>query len=203
MANPKWPGPASCDRDFRAVAEAARGPRAKPCPARFPQQSARVRHGHPRHLVVMTTQGLPVNLDAGFPLARGERNAVSRRRGRSRRLQAAHPPLTGRGLQLCELLFLHPAGGEVLWRQPALKGGPAGRPFGFQHSEPGGVPAEALDDPVVAEDALESQAQAQGSPARCGVEGIAFPLIAAIAERLERVARQQILRLGRQSGALQ
>jgi len=55
---------------------------------------------------------------------------------------------------------------------------------------------------VVAKDAFEAKAEPQGGAARRGVERIAFPLVAAVAERLEGIAGQQILRLGGERRAL-
>ena len=94
-------------------------------------------------------------------------------------------------------------GVEILRRKPAFERGLSRRPVGGQHGEPGGVAAARLDDHVVAKDAFEAKAEAQRGAARRGVERIAFPLVAAIAERLEGVAGQQILRLGGERRALE
>src|SRR5690606_15908116 len=56
---------------------------------------------------------------------------------------------------------------------------------------------------MLAEDALESEAIPLGGAARSGVERVALPLVAAIAERLENVASEQELGLGRERRPLQ
>src|SRR5260221_6028935 len=97
-----------------------------------------------------------------------------------------------------QLLALAAVGVEVLRREPALERGFARRPVGGQHGEPGGVAAAALDDHVVAKNALVAKAEAQRRAARRGIERIAFPLVTAVAERLEGIAGPEGLRFGRQ-----
>src|ERR1043166_4256979 len=99
---------------------------------------------------------------------------------------------------------LLPAGGvEIVRREPALVGRLARRPFGIEHRKPRGVAVAALHDLVLAEQSFEGEAEALGGAARGRVERVAFPLVAPVAERLEYVAREQILRLGRERGALE
>src|SRR5258708_9931617 len=54
-------------------------------------------------------------------------------------------------VELPELLLLRSVRVEILWRQPPFERGLPGRPLGFQHREPSGIAAAALDDHVVAE----------------------------------------------------
>ena len=95
-----------------------------------------------------------------------------------------------------ELRLLPPIPIEILRREPALERGLARGPLAVEHGEIGGVAVAALGDHVLAQDAFEHEAVAQRRAARRRVERVAFPFVAAVAERLEHVARQQILRLG-------
>ena len=92
---------------------------------------------------------------------------------------------------------------EILRRQPALEGGLARRPFAVEHRVIGGVAVPALGDQLLAQDALEDEAIAQSRAPRRRVQRIAFPFVAPVAQRLERVAREQILRLGAERRTLQ
>src|SRR5712675_2299690 len=83
---------------------------------------------------------------------------------------------------------------EILRRQPALERRLARRPLAIEDREESGVAVAALRDHVLAQHALEGESIAQCSPTRWCVERVALPLVAAIAERLERIAREQILR---------
>ena len=56
---------------------------------------------------------------------------------------------------------------------------------------------------MLAEDALEGEAEALGGAARAGVGGVALPLQAAVAEAVEGLAREQVDRLGGRGRALQ
>src|SRR5258708_40281973 len=85
-----------------------------------------------------------------------------------------------------QLLALAAVGVEVLRREPALERGFARRPVGGQHGEPGGVAVAALDDHVVAKNALVAKAEAQRGAARGGIERIAFPLVTAGSEAVRR-----------------
>src|SRR5580692_11330848 len=49
----------------------------------------------------------------------------------------------------------------------------------------------------LAQDSLEGEAEALGGATRRRVQRVALPLVAAIAELIEQIAREQILRLGR------
>src|SRR3984957_3668884 len=88
-------------------------------------------------------------------------------------------------------LALRAGGIEVLRREPALERRLACRPLGLEHGEPGGVAAAPLDDHVVAKDALVAEAEPQRGAARGCIERIAFPFVAAIAERLEGIAGEE------------
>lgn len=56
---------------------------------------------------------------------------------------------------------------------------------------------------MLPENALEGKPQAERGATRRRIEGIALPLVAPIAERLEDIGGGEILRLGRGGGALQ
>ena len=71
-----------------------------------------------------------------------------------------------------------------------------------EHREPGGVTITSLDDHVLPKDALEAEAVAQRSALRGRVEIIALPFVAAIAEFVEDMGGEQILRFGRADRAL-
>src|SRR5580693_3088585 len=86
---------------------------------------------------------------------------------------------------------------EIIRRKPALVGRLARRPLAVEHRKPSRVAIAALDDHVLPENSFESEAEALRGATRRRVEGVALPLVAAIAERLEDVTREQILRLGR------
>src|SRR5262249_56609519 len=79
----------------------------------------------------------------------------------------------------------------------------ARRPFGIEHRKPGIVTIAALGDHVLAERAFVDETVAQCGAPRWGVKRIALPFIAAVAERLEHLTRQQILRFGAPRRALQ
>src|SRR5215469_7197452 len=115
----------------------------------------------------------------------------------TRRLQLAH------GIQLAQACPLSSSRVEVLGREPALEGSLARRPFAIEHRVIGGVAAALLADHVETQNALEHESIAHGGPTRGCVERIALPFVAPIAERLEDVAREQILRLGSKRRALQ
>src|SRR5262249_53383313 len=115
----------------------------------------------------------------------------------------AAKPLRLHPVQHIQLRLLRAIRVEILGSQPALERGFSGRPFVGQHREPGGVAAAALDDHVIAKNAFKGEAEAQRGAARGGVERVAFPLVAAIAQRFEDVAGQKILRFGRERRALQ
>src|SRR6185295_15019555 len=102
-----------------------------------------------------------------------------------------------------ELGFLPPIPIEILRREPALERGLPRRPLAVEHGKPGGVAASALDDHVRAEQPLIGEAETLRRPARGGVEGVALPFVAAVTERLEGVARDQVLCLGAERRALQ
>ena len=107
------------------------------------------------------------------------------------------------GDQLSERPFLPAVRSKVLWRQPGFVAGPDCRPVVVGYGVPGGVAVAALDDHVVAEDALEAEAEAVGGAAGGGVERVALPLEAAVAELVEGVVREQVDGLGGGRRALQ
>src|SRR5712675_884788 len=85
---------------------------------------------------------------------------------------------------------------EVLRRQPALERRLARRPLAIEHREESGVAVAALRDHVLAQHAFEGESIAQRRPPRRRVERVALPFITAIAEFLEGVTREEILRFG-------
>src|SRR6516162_9076593 len=89
-------------------------------------------------------------------------------------------------IQTGEADFLNALGIEILWPQPQFD-----------------IAIAALGNHVLAERALVDEAIAARGPPRRGIESVAFPFIAAIAERLEHVTRQQILSFGTERCALQ
>ena len=68
--------------------------------------------------------------------------------------------------------------------------------------EPGGIAVAALVVCCLPEYAFESETEALGGSAGRGIEGIAFPFIAAVAE-VEDVLHFEVHRLGRQGRALE
>src|ERR1700726_4222567 len=92
---------------------------------------------------------------------------------------------------------------EILRRKPALEVELAHRPLAVEHGEPGVVAVAALGDHVLAERAFVDKAVAQRGAPRRSIEGIAFPFVAPIAERLEDVTRQQVLSFSAQRRALE
>ena len=115
---------------------------------------------------------------------------------------SAHPAgLTRR--QARKALLLPPLGVEIFAPEPALERRLARGPLAVEHRKPGGVAAAALDDHVLAEDALEGEAEPLRRAPRGRVQRVAFPLVAPVAERIEDVGGEEILRLGRARRALQ
>ena len=94
-------------------------------------------------------------------------------------------------------------GVEVVRGQPRLERRLPRRPVTVDHREPRRVARAALHDHVLAEDALEREAEARGGAARRLVQRVALPLVAAVAERLEGVARHQVHGFSRAARALQ
>src|SRR5579862_807864 len=92
---------------------------------------------------------------------------------------------------------------EVVRGKPLLEAGLSRRPFRIEHGEPRGIAISALDDHVLAENALEGKAESQSGPARGLVQSIAFPLVAAVAEILEHMPRHQVHRFRRAGRTLQ
>src|SRR5215475_1890500 len=90
--------------------------------------------------------------------------------------------------QVAQPFSLAPRGIEILRRQPALEGAFARRPVAIEHGVPGGVAAASLHDHVLAKNASEGEAEAQRGPPRGGIEGVAFPFVAPVAQRFERMA---------------
>src|ERR1700733_1017460 len=132
-------------------------------------------------------------------------NWCKRSSGKTHRRSVIGVRLPWRAIALARLAQrapLRPVGVEILRFEPAFASGFARGPFAGQHREPGGVAIAALDDHVIAENPLERKTEPDGGAARGGIEGIAFPFVAAIAERIEGVTGQEILRLGGERRAL-
>src|SRR5579864_2371148 len=102
-----------------------------------------------------------------------------------------------------EAAALRPVGSEIGRIEPALEGGPQRRPLAVDDREPGGVAVVPFDHLSLAEEALVAEAVALGGGARRRIEGIAFPLVAAVAQFVEDAAHHQIHRLGAGRPALQ
>src|SRR4051794_4455010 len=83
-------------------------------------------------------------------------------------------------------------GVEVFGREPALEGGLARKPFLVGDREPGGVSVAALVDGRLTEEAFVLEAEPLGRGSRRRVQGIALPLVAAIAELVEDAAHEEI-----------
>src|SRR5213076_887899 len=92
---------------------------------------------------------------------------------------------------------------EVLRREPRVEAAPDRRPLVVGDRVPRRVAVASLDHLVLAEDALEREPEALGRPPRGGVERVALPLEAAVAEVIERVAREQVDRLAGRGRALE
>ena len=89
---------------------------------------------------------------------------------------------------------------EVLRCEPALVRRLQGRPLLVDDGKPGGVAIAASDDHRTAKMAFVSESEPQCGPARRGVERIALPFVAAVAEGLQRVRGEQVHRLGGHAG---
>src|SRR5947209_17272654 len=89
--------------------------------------------------------------------------------------------------QLLQGAALNAAGAQVVGREPGLEAGGHRGPRFVGDRIPGGIAVAALDHHVLAEDALEAEAEALGGAPRRRVEGVAFPLQAAVAELVEGV----------------
>ena len=100
------------------------------------------------------------------------------------------------------MVFWRPSASKLSGAEPAFVSRLARRPFAVEHRKPGGVAIAALDDHVLAENALEREAEPLRGATRRRVEGVAFPFIAPITEVIEDIGRQEILSLGRARSAL-
>src|SRR5271157_1251555 len=110
-------------------------------------------------------------------------------------------PKTRSGVVARQPAFLLLVGPEVLRREPRLVTGLQPCPVAVGHREPPRVPVLALDHHVLAEHALEGEAEAlRGTLGRL-VEVVALPLETPIPERVEDVAGEQVERLGDHAGA--
>ena len=102
------------------------------------------------------------------------------------------PASRRRGARAAEAGALAAGVVEVRRVQPGLVGGADARPLGVGDREPVGVAVAALVDHRVAEPALVGEAEpGRGRPRRL-VEAVALPLVAAVAELVEDVVRQQV-----------
>src|SRR5262249_42252185 len=103
--------------------------------------------------------------------------------------------LTG-GPDLFKPPLLLSVGIEISRIEPDLIGLFQSRPFLVDDRIPRGIPVLALDDHVLAEHALEGEAEPIRGTLRRFVTVVAFPLPAAVAERVERILHEQEMRLG-------
>ncbi len=101
-----------------------------------------------------------------------------------------------------QALPLPPLGVEIRRIQPDLERRLQPRPFAVDRREPGGVAVATLGHHRLPEQPLIGQPQPLGGPPRRQVQRVAFPFVAAIAQREDPRHHQQH-RLGRRRGALQ
>src|ERR1700678_3501363 len=92
---------------------------------------------------------------------------------------------------------------KILRLKPALEASLPHRPFAVDDRIPGVVAVAPLRDHVLPKDSLIDKSVAQSRAARGRVQCIAFPLVAAVAEVFENVARQKVLSFGAERGALE
>ena len=104
------------------------------------------------------------------------------------------------GFEAAELAVF---GVEVCRIEPGFEGLLAGVPFVVEDGEPGGVAVLVFDYHVLAEDAFEGEAEAQGGAVTGLVEGVALPFVAAIAEVFKDMAGHQVHGFRGGGGALE
>src|SRR3569623_1197793 len=100
--------------------------------------------------------------------------------------------------QFAALLAL---GIEILGREPTLEPGLEPRPVAIDHREPRRVAVLAFLDHVLAEHALELEAEALGRRLARRIAAVALPLEPAIAELVEDVPGMEEQRFGREPAA--
>ena len=103
--------------------------------------------------------------------------------------------------KLLQPLLLSAVSGEIGGIEPGFVSLAQGGPFLVEDRIPGGVAVLALDDHVLAENAFELKAEPRRRALGRFVAVVAFPFIAAIAQIVEDMAREQKLRLGRPAPA--
>src|SRR6476620_8963341 len=96
---------------------------------------------------------------------------------------------------------LTPALVEIRRVEPAPERGVERRPFLVDHRVPRGVAVAALVDARLTENTFIREPEAHGRGARRGIQRVALPLVAAVAE-IEGTLHHQVHRLGRGDGAL-
>src|SRR5438552_15264303 len=80
---------------------------------------------------------------------------------------------------------------EIFKREPALESSLDRRPFAIEDGEPRGITVAPLVDIGLAPDALECEAESDCCDPRFGIERIALPGVAAIAEFIKGVPHHQ------------
>src|SRR3984893_3280421 len=88
-------------------------------------------------------------------------------------------------------------GVKIFWCEPALESGLDRRPFAIEDREPRRITVAPLVDVGLTPDALECEAEPGCCCPRSGIERIALPGVAAIAEFIEGAPHHQVHRLGR------
>jgi len=88
----------------------------------------------------------------------------------------------GCGGQLRQAHLLTACGVKIFWREPTLESGLDRGPFAIEDREPSRVTVAPLVDIGLAPDALECEAEPYCCCPRSGIERIALPSVAAIAE---------------------
>src|SRR5690606_41823142 len=86
---------------------------------------------------------------------------------------------------------------KVVRIEPALIGLFERRPFAVDDGEPGRIPVPSLHHEMLAENALEGEAETQRGTLRGFVVVVAFPFIATVAQVIEDMTHEKELRLRR------
>src|SRR4051794_35536124 len=92
---------------------------------------------------------------------------------------------------------------EIPRTKPSFQLFLSARPLGIEHGVPSRVAVFAFYDHVLPEDPFEGESKPLRSAPRPCILGVAFPLIAAIAQSFERIASQQIHGFGCRGSSLQ
>src|SRR5262245_44421517 len=111
------------------------------------------------------------------------------------------PAYEDRRRERAECNALAPVPVEIRRVEPAAERGIERRPFLVDHRVPRRVAIPVFVDARLPEDSFIREPEAHGGGARRGIECVALPLVAAVAE-IEGALHHQVHRLGRRDGAL-